>query len=223
MNALAPADAAEVVALAQRIELAITERQAEQLESFAAMLKKWNRAFNLLSRRDIDRLWSRHILDALTISSLLAGGRVMDFGTGGGFPGLPLAVVNPDLQFVLLDRHQRKCRFLEQVVHTLELSNTKVICGQVAEVAGSLGRFASITSRAVAPAPEIWVQVADLLEPGGRVIVMAGTGRAEFRAPAGSRCESRHVPGLEAPHEVVIMDADERIGESSEHNRDTIG
>ena len=143
MNALAPADAAGVVALARRIELAITERQAEQLESFAAMLKKWNRAFNLLSRRDIDRLWSRHILDALTISSLLAGGRVMDFGTGGGFPGLPLAVVNPDLQFVLLDRHQRKCRFLEQVVHTLQLSNTKVICGQAAEVAGSLGRFAS--------------------------------------------------------------------------------
>lgn len=223
MNALVPQDAAEVVALARRIDLAITQQQAEQLETFAELLKKWNRAFNLLSRQDIDRLWSRHILDALSISSLLEGGRILDFGTGGGFPGLPLAVVNPQRQFVLLDRHQRKCRFLEQVLHTLALTNATVVCGQVAEVAESLGRFDCITSRAVAPAPEVWDQVAGLLHPGGRVIVMAATGQANFQPPAGSQCESRHIPGLEAPHEVVIMDAGDSIQEMPRQKRERNG
>jgi 16S rRNA (guanine527-N7)-methyltransferase len=223
VNALAPEGAAGVIALAERIQLAITEAQAEQLETFAQMLRKWNRAFNLLSRQDIDRLWSRHILDALSISSLLSGSRILDFGSGGGFPGLPLAVVNPDREFVLLDRHQRKCRFLEQVVHSLELTNTGVVCGQIAEVAHSLGRFNSITSRAVAPAPDVWAQVAGVLAPAGRVIVMAATGRGDFRPPAGAQCESRHLPGLEAPHEVVIMEAGERSAASPQHNRDSSG
>ena len=84
MNALVPADTAGVIALTKKIELDISQGQAEQLEAFAELLKKWNRAFNLLSRQDIDRLWSRHILDALTVSSLLEGERILDFGTGGG-------------------------------------------------------------------------------------------------------------------------------------------
>jgi 16S rRNA (guanine527-N7)-methyltransferase len=223
VNAPAPEDAAGVIALARKIDLIVTEQQAAQLEAFAAMLKKWNRAFNLLSRKDIGRLWSRHILDALSVSSLLAGGRILDFGTGGGFPGVPLAVVNPQREFVLLDRHQRKCRFLDQVVHTLALTNTTVVCGQAAELVESLGQFDSITSRAVAPAPEVWDQAAGLLTPGGRIIVMAATGQAEFKAPAGSRCARRHIPGLEAPHEVVIMEAGDCVGKSPENLRDTSG
>lgn len=223
MNALVPADTAGVIALTKKIELDISQGQAEQLEAFAELLKKWNRAFNLLSRQDIDRLWSRHILDALTVSSLLEGERILDFGTGGGFPGLPLAVVNPERQFVLLDRHQRKCRFLDQVVHALGLANTSVVCGQVGEVAGSLDRFTSITSRAVAPAADVWDQVAGLLETGGRVIVMAATGRAEFEPPVGARCEPRHIPGLEAPHEVVIMEHSDSVGNTAATHRDSNG
>jgi 16S rRNA (guanine527-N7)-methyltransferase len=196
-----------IIAQAALIDVVIDTHQAEQLGRFAALLEKWNRHFNLLSRKDIDRLWSRHILDSLSITSLLTGDRILDFGSGGGFPGLPLAVVNPQREFVLLDRHQRKCRFLDQVIGALELSNTRVICADVKELAGEQDTsFDCVTSRAVAPAEQVWQRVRSLLQPQGRLIVMAATGKAELTAPDGARCEQRHIPGLEQPHEVVIID-----------------
>ena len=101
MTALTLAQPETIVAQAARIDVAISEHQAQQLAQFAALMEKWNRHFNLMSRKDIDRLWSRHILDSLSITSLLIGERILDFGSGGGFPGIPLAVANPEREFVL--------------------------------------------------------------------------------------------------------------------------
>lgn len=207
MTTLALVEPGAVIAQAAHIDVAITERQAGQLVQFAALLQKWNRYFNLMSRKDIDRLWVRHILDSLSITSLLTGDRILDFGSGGGFPGLPLAVTNPEREFVLLDRHQRKCRFLEQAVHTLELTNAQVICADVEDLAGDLNaHFDCVTSRAVAPAEQVWQLVRTRLKPRGRLIVMAATGKNAMVAPSGARCERRHIPGLDQPHEVVIID-----------------
>ncbi len=207
MTALTLAQPETIVAQAARIDVAISEHQAQQLAQFAALMEKWNRHFNLMSRKDIDRLWSRHILDSLSITSLLIGERILDFGSGGGFPGIPLAVANPEREFVLLDRHQRKCRFLEQAISTLDLANTRVICVDVEALAADHdAAFHCVTSRAVAPAEQVWQLVRRLLKPQGRLIVMAATGKNQLVAPSGARCEQRHIPGLEQPHEVVIID-----------------
>jgi 16S rRNA (guanine527-N7)-methyltransferase len=195
------------------LQLNLAEPQIQQLLDFAAVLEKWNRHFNLLSRRDIDRLWSRHILDSLSVVNLLCGERVLDLGSGGGFPGLPLAIAQASRSFVLLDRHQRKCRFLEQVVMTLGLDNVTVRCADVADLSASADTgFDTVTSRAVAPAAEVWALVQPLLTPGGRLIVMASTRSEPEALPADARCERRHIPGLERDHELVIIDKQQTDG-----------
>jgi len=169
----------QALADTQDLQLSLTDTQISALLAFAGMLEKWNKHFNLLSRRDIERIWSRHILDSLSIAALLHGRKILDLGSGGGFPGLPLAIVAPEREFLLVDRHQRKCRFLEQVATTLELANVRVHCGDVAELIpapvssrstpaqGSAGgSYDTITSRAVAPAAAIWRLAQPLLAAG---------------------------------------------------------
>jgi 16S rRNA (guanine527-N7)-methyltransferase len=197
----------------EALQLTLAEPALQQLLEFAQLLAKWNRHFNLLSRRDIDRLWPRHILDSLSIAGLLKGRRVLDLGSGGGFPGLPLAIAAPERQFLLLDRHQRKCRFLEQVARSLDLKNVSVRCADVTQLVSSGETdFDTVTSRAVAPAAEVWTLVKPLLAGQGRLIVMASTRSAPEALPEGSRCEQRHIPGLEHDHEVVIIDVQKTDG-----------
>jgi 16S rRNA (guanine527-N7)-methyltransferase len=190
---------------ARRLGVTLDSGQAARLEAFAELLGKWNRHFNLLSRRDLERLWARHVLDSLSVADLLRGATV-DIGSGGGFPGVPLAVARPDLTFVLVDRHQRKCRFLEQVAGTLDLANVDVRCADIATLHEELHeRFGTAVSRAVADPPTVKDLATPLLEPGGSLVLLAATRGQSLALPAGARREVRRIPGLERPHEVVII------------------
>lgn len=203
-----PRNTREIIDLAGRLQVQLDEPRSQQLEQFVALVQKWNRHFNLLSRRDIDRVWFRHVLDSLSISSDLVGTRVLDFGSGGGFPGIPLAIANPGRAFTLLDRHQRKCRFLEQVSLSLDLGNVTVCCGDLGALV-DVEPFDCITSRAVAPTETVWRLVEHLLAPEGRLVAMASIGvdrQAEDQLPPFAKCEQRRIPGLEPLHEVVIID-----------------
>nr|WP_283164406.1 16S rRNA (guanine(527)-N(7))-methyltransferase RsmG [Shewanella corallii] len=100
-----------------------TDKQKQQLLDFVALLNKWNKAYNLTSVRDPEQMLVRHILDSLVVSPHLQGDRFIDVGTGPGLPGIPLAILNPDKTFVLLDSLGKRIRFQKQVQFELGLDN----------------------------------------------------------------------------------------------------
>lgn len=103
-----------------------TPIQQEKLVQFLQLLEKWNRTYNLTSITDWRDMVIKHLLDSLVIGPYLNGGRVLDVGTGAGIPGIPLAIVNPDVSFVLLDANNKKTRFMTQVKAELALSNIEI-------------------------------------------------------------------------------------------------
>ena len=157
-----------------------------RLTAFAELLKSWNKAFNLVSRQDINRLQTRHIDDALRLlPQLTRPGRLLDIGSGAGLPGIVLAIAEPSRPVVVLDRSERKCRFLTQAVAELDLQNVEVVCEDAASYAPP-ERFAYVVSRAVASADTVWKWAEPVLEKQGRMLHM--TGNAEITVRGGT-CE----------------------------------
>ncbi|MCL2916279.1 16S rRNA (guanine(527)-N(7))-methyltransferase RsmG [Shewanella corallii] len=115
--------AAQLDAYLAEANIQATDKQKQQLLDFVALLNKWNKAYNLTSVRDPEQMLVRHILDSLVVSPHLQGDRFIDVGTGPGLPGIPLAILNPDKTFVLLDSLGKRIRFQKQVQFELGLDN----------------------------------------------------------------------------------------------------
>nr|WP_283106573.1 16S rRNA (guanine(527)-N(7))-methyltransferase RsmG [Shewanella submarina] len=126
-----------------------TDKQKQQLLDFVALLNKWNKAYNLTSVRDPEQMLVRHILDSLVVSPHLQGDRFIDVGTGPGLPGIPLAILNPDKTFVLLDSLGKRIRFQKQVQFELGLDNIVPTESRVEAYQPEL-RFDGVLSRAFA-------------------------------------------------------------------------
>jgi 16S rRNA (guanine527-N7)-methyltransferase len=189
---------------AAALGLQLDDQQLLQLAEFARLLLRWNRAFNIISRRDEARLTTRHLLDSLSIVPWVRGLRVLDMGTGGGLPGVPLAICCRDQQFTLLDRTQRKIRFVTQVKRALGLENVEPVCADVRELSdGAL--FDCVVSRAVADPETNWQLAAPRLRGGGRLLIMASTGgvigasSGDFSNQRRSSGRTRAIPDLGAP------------------------
>lgn len=179
----------------------------DRLARYLALLDKWNRAFNLTAVRDPHDMVVRHLLDSLSAVPYIKGPRVLDVGTGAGLPGIPLAVVLPEVRFVLLDSNGKKTRFVTQAIAALGLSNAVVERGRAEEYAPPTP-FDTVVSRAFAGIAETVAAVAHLCHPGGRVLIMKGRyPRGELaRLPAGVRVEAVDplaIPGLEAERYIV--------------------
>jgi len=144
------------------------------LARYAALLVRYNDHMNLVSRQDIDRLWERHINDALSIVPLLQTGTLLDVGSGGGLPGMVLAIAEPRRTVCLLERSRRKANFLRRVVAELELSQVSVLCEDMDVGPGDRDQFDNISARAVAPAAELWPRLQPWLSPGGQLLVAYG-------------------------------------------------
>lgn len=155
--------------------VSLAQPQLQQLHLFAQLLRKWNKTFNLVSRRDIRRLEQRHLLDSLTALPFLQPGKVLDIGSGAGLPGIPLAVAAPDSNFTLCDRRTRPTRFLYQVVQALALDNVSVVTSDVKQLLQAQDRFHTVVARGVATAPVVWDMVQSLLDPAGCVVVFERT------------------------------------------------
>ncbi len=121
----------------------LSAQQHEQLLAYLALLIKWNKAYNLTAVRDPNEMVSRHLLDSLSVVPFVteAGDNWLDVGSGGGMPGIPLAILFPERQFTLLDSNGKKTRFLTQVKLELKLANLQVIHSRVEEFVPS-GRSA---------------------------------------------------------------------------------
>lgn len=138
----------------------LTKSQIRQFVNMAGLYNDWNQKINVVSRKDVDELYLRHVLHSLGIAKVISfqpGSKVLDVGTGGGFPGVPLAVLFPDTQFTLVDSIGKKIRVVEEVVSGLGLTNVKAVQTRVEDLEGS---FDFIVSRAVAAMPTFvrWVE-----------------------------------------------------------------
>ncbi|MBL4816154.1 16S rRNA (guanine(527)-N(7))-methyltransferase RsmG [Shewanella benthica] len=131
------------------MNLTATEQQKKQLVGFVEMLNKWNKAYNLTSVRDPEQMLIRHIMDSLAVSAHLVGERFIDVGTGPGLPGIPLAIMNPDKHFVLLDSLGKRIRFQKQVQFDLGIDNISSVESRV-EAYEPEEKFDGVLSRAFA-------------------------------------------------------------------------
>ena len=135
--------------LIDQTDLTISQAQQAQLVALVELLNKWNKAYNLTSVRDPQEMLVKHIMDSVVVSPHLQGNRFIDVGTGPGLPGLPLAILNPDKEFFLLDSLGKRIRFIKQVIHDLGLKNVTTVQSRVEEFHDNQG-FDGVISRAFA-------------------------------------------------------------------------
>ena len=131
----------------------LNNEQQEQFAKLEALYKDWNQKINVVSRKDIDELYLRHVLHSLGIAQIQTfneGSQILDVGTGGGFPGIPLAILFPNVKFTLVDAIGKKIKVVDEVVEGLGLQNVKTYHSRVEEIPG---QFDFIVSRAVAAMP----------------------------------------------------------------------
>jgi 16S rRNA (guanine527-N7)-methyltransferase len=182
-------------------------------------LARWNRRYNLTAITDLDGMVTHHLLDSLAIHPDLRGGRIADIGTGAGFPGLPLALVNPARHFTLIDSVGKKISFVAHAARTLGLANVEAL--QVrAEALSPAQPFDTLTARAFAPLPELLARVGRLCARDGQVLAMKGKWPADelaaLAAPwrlAGGR--ELTVPGLAEARCVLVLRPDAAAAPSS--------
>lgn len=132
-----------------------TERQLRQFDALDALYHDWNSKINVISRKDIDMLYEHHVLHSLSIANVIdfrAGTKILDFGTGGGFPGIPLAIAFPDCHFTMIDGTGKKIHVAQEVANAIGLENVDIVQRRGEE---EKGHYQFIVSRAVMPLSDL--------------------------------------------------------------------
>jgi 16S rRNA (guanine527-N7)-methyltransferase len=139
----------------------LTDEQLEKIESYAKLLLRWNKDINLISRRDEGNIWSSHLLHSVSILfkvKIPPAASILDLGTGGGLPGIPLKILLPKISITLLDSTQKKVKVVQEIVEALSLENTTALWGRAEEI-GKLPnhqkRYDIIVARAVGPLKDL--------------------------------------------------------------------
>ena len=181
----------------------------EKLLAYVALLYKWNKTYSLTALREQEKAVSHHLLDSLSILPFVPNGSLLDVGSGGGMPGIPLAIVRPEQRVTLLDSNSKKSAFLQQAAIELGLSNISVHGGRVEQYHPAVG-FAAISSRAFAELGDFVSLSRHLLAPEGVWLAMKGVWPHDeiSRLPADVRVEAVHalpVPGVDGERHLVVM------------------
>ncbi|MFM7646315.1 MAG: 16S rRNA (guanine(527)-N(7))-methyltransferase RsmG [Sphingomonadales bacterium] len=169
------------VALIKKYFDEFTPLQRQQWEQLGPLYKEWNEKINVISRKDIDALYEKHVLHSLSIAanfSFAKGTTILDLGTGGGFPGIPLAIYFPEVHFLLVDSIAKKLKVVQSVADALGLSNIAVQHTRAEEI--KQRQFDYVVSRAVAPLGDLWRWAKPLIRTRSSV--------AGNKAPTGLIC-----------------------------------
>ncbi|MFZ1908502.1 MAG: 16S rRNA (guanine(527)-N(7))-methyltransferase RsmG [Burkholderiales bacterium] len=193
------------------LTLGLAPETIDKLLAFVELLSKWNRTYNLTAIRDPMKMVSHHVLDSLAVVPHLPmpdGGALADVGSGGGLPGIPLAIARPEWQVTLNDSNRKKTAFLRQAAMELGLANATIHSGRVEDWQPAR-RFAVVISRGFAELADFLTACGRLVAPGGILAAMKGVYPNEelARTPKGTACDRvvrLDVPFLEAERHLVL-------------------
>ncbi len=195
--------------------LTLPDGAEAKLLAYLVLLEKWNRVYNLTAVRDAERMVSHHLLDSLAAVPFFQGGgtnliRVLDVGSGGGLPGIPLAIARPEVPVTLIDSIAKKTAFLLQVKAELGLGNLEVVTSRVEDFRPE-AKFDVITSRAFSDLRAFVDLTRHLLVPGGRWLAMKGVLPHEeiILLPDWAKVSANYalmVPGLEASRHLIVLE-----------------
>lgn len=215
----------DVLDTAQAVNVQLNERQAGAFVRFANLLVEWNQRFNLTALDDDASILALHFADSLTPVRLLSEAlqraprpALIDVGTGGGFPGIPLKIALPELQVTLMDSTAKKVQFCDEVIRTLGLCGIRAVHGRAEEAAHQpehRERYDVVTARAVAPLPTLAEYLLPFARTGGVCIAMKGSdAEAEVSHAAGaigklggevSRVEAVSLPGRDDRRALIVI------------------
>lgn len=192
-----------------RLGLEVTQQAIDSLLVYMTELKEWSGTYNLVAPGDRGFLLTRHILDSLAIAKWLKPGNLLDIGTGAGLPGLPLAIIKPDMHVTLLDSAGKKIRFIRHVGRALKLENISPLNQRVEEPV-TTGPFANITSRAFASLGQFAEAARSVAEKDTQLMAMKGAypGQELDELPDWVNVlsvEALTVPYLHAERHLVLM------------------
>jgi len=156
------------------VGLPVADEASAALAKFVELLLRWNRVYNLTGIRGADEILDRHLIESFALRALLRGARVADVGTGAGLPGVPLAIVEPDRTFTLIESRAKRVRFLRHVVAELNLGNTEVAHSR-AEHLRVDRPFDTVLARAVAPPAELLSICRHLTAPGSILLLLTAS------------------------------------------------
>ena len=192
----------------QGLGLALPDDASRRLLAYVELLSKWNRTYNLTAIREPERMVSYHLVDSLSVLPHLPEGCLADVGSGGGLPGIPIAIAQPGRKVILNDSNQKKGVFLKQAVIELALANVEVHVGRAQEWHPA-ERFDGVISRAFAELADFLAACRHLVRKGGFFAAMKGVRPVEeiARVPAGFRCDRAvrlSVPLIDGDRHLVL-------------------
>ena len=155
----------------------LTDLQTDQFCRFGDMLLKWNLRLNLTRITEPGEVVLKHFVDSMALAKYISGVKVADLGTGAGFPGVPLKILRPELEMVLVDSLNKRLKFLDAVIQTLPLEGVKTVHARLENIGNNpdyRASFDTVTARAVARLPELLEYALPLLKPGGLFLAAKG-------------------------------------------------
>ncbi len=167
--------------------LQVSDGQIELLENYSQLLLSWNKKINLISRKDEEHFWSRHILGSISFLfkfHLHISTSMLDLGTGGGLPGIPLAILRPAMKFTLIDSIKKKVHAVEDILDHLKMGNVSIDCGRAEDLGKKplyFSKFDYVISRAVAPVEDIVKWSTPFLKRESPRIQSDGHGKVDVR------------------------------------------
>jgi len=204
-----PPEREQLEAGARELRVELTPAMADALLRLLDELERGNTQFNLTAIRDRQGMLRKHLLDSLSLHAFLRGARVADVGTGAGFPGLPLALVNPDRDFALIEATGKKARFVSKTAAAVGAGNVEVIHTRAETYRPDRG-FDTVVARALSSLADFVAYAGHLLAPGGRLLAMKGKRPDEeiSALPKSFRVLAVHrlrVPGLDDERHLVEL------------------